>query len=153
MRWSRVSRSAALVTSAASVALGSWLLLAALSVVGLETNGPNIVVSGIDVSASDGYAAVAAAMAFIMLGLISVLGAITWAIALAAYRSPRRLAYLVARRASIVGILLAAMVPIGTVSFLRAYGIATLVIGALAASALWAGSGGRRQRGVTEGSR
>jgi hypothetical protein len=135
---SRAHRSR-LVTVTASAAVTSWLILAALSIIGATGSGPSLVVNGIEVSGAGGYAAGFAGLGLVELTIISVLGAAVWAIALAAYRSPRGHAYLIARAACVAGILLAATVPLFTVAFLRGLGMAILAIGLCAALALWAG--------------
>ena len=98
-----------------------------------------MVVNGIEVSGTGGFAAAFAGLGLVELTIVSVLGAAAWAMALAAYRSPRGHAYLIARAAGVAGILLAATVPLFTVAFLRPLGMANLAIGLCAALALWAG--------------
>jgi hypothetical protein len=96
-----------------------------------------LVVNGIGVSGTGGFAAAFAGLGLVELTIISVLGAAAWAIALAAYRSPGGHSYVIARAAGVAGILLAATVPLFTVAFLRALGLAILAIGLCAALALW----------------
>jgi len=127
------------VTVTASAAVSCWLILATLSIIGVASSGPSLVVNGVGVSGTGGFAAAFAGLGLVELTIVSVLGAAAWAIALVAYRSPRGQAYLIARAAAVAGILLAATVPLLTVAFLRALGMAILAIGLCAASALWAG--------------
>jgi len=127
------------VTVTASAAVSCWLILATLSIIGVASGGPSLVVNGIEVSGTGGYAAGFAGLGLAELTIVSVLGAAAWAIALVAYRSPRGQAYLIARAAAVAGILLAATVPLFTVAFLQALGMAILAIGLCAALALWAG--------------
>ena len=127
------------VTATASAVASCWLILATSSIIGAASSGPSFVVNGIGVSDTGGFAAAFAGLGLVELTVISVLGAAVWAVALAAYRSPCGHAYLIARAASLAGILLATTVPLFTVSFLRAFGIAILVMGLCAALAMWAG--------------
>jgi hypothetical protein len=127
------------ITVTVSAAVGCWLILATLSIIGAAGSGPSFVVNGIDVSGAGGFAAAFAGLGLVELTVISTLGAAAWAVALAAYRSPRGHAYLTARAAGVAGVLLATTVPLLTVSFLRALGMAIVAIGLCAALAVWGG--------------
>jgi hypothetical protein len=107
-----------------------------LSIIGAAGSGPSFVVNGIGVSGAGGFAAAFAGLGLVELTVVSILGAAVWAIALAAYRSPRGHAYLIA---GVAGVLLAVPVPLLTVSFLRALGMAIVAMGLCATLALWAG--------------
>jgi hypothetical protein len=133
------ARRSRLVAVTLSAAVSCWLILAALSIIAAAGNGPSFVVNGIDVSGAGGFGAAFAGLKLVELTVISMLGAAAWAVALAAYRSPRGHAYVIARAAGVAGILLATTVPLFTVSFLRALGMAIVAIGLCAALALWAG--------------
>jgi hypothetical protein len=133
------ARRSRFVTVTVSAAVSCWLILATLSIIGAAGSGPSFVVNGIGVSGAGGFAAAFAGLGLVELAIISMLGVAAWAVALAAYRSPHRHAYLIARAAGVAGVLLATAVPLLTVSFLRALGMAIVAIGLCATLALWAG--------------
>jgi hypothetical protein len=133
------ARRSRFITVTVSAVVSCWLILATLSIIGAAGSGPSFVINGIDVSGAGGFAAAFAGLGLVELTVISMLGAAAWAIAVAAYRSPRGHAYLIARAASVAGVLLATTVPLLTVSYLRALGMAIVTIGVCAALALWAG--------------
>lgn len=136
------ARRSRFVTVTVSAAVSCSLILATLSIIGAAGSGPSFVVNGIGVSGAGGFAAAFAGLGLVELTVISILAAGAWAIALAAYRSPRGHAYLIARAAGVAGVLLAIPVPVLTVSFLRGLGVAIVAIGLCAALALWAGGRG-----------